>query len=212
MRNLEERMNEIRRRSEICIAKRKKRQKMLVSLVSSGLCVCLCLSAVFLLGKNRAGEDKFTGEIGTDAALDMDGVPAGNATQAAPEQIPDGVVDQENSNAPEDNGYDPLYGVSALRGVEVVYGEVASYTVEPEILTQTEAMLSGLQFECRVLGGSGMADESETADCTFTLVYMDGSRTAYRLAGSCLENAETGDFVHLSQEQLTQLRTLLGIE
>ena len=214
MRNMQERMEEIHRRSEICIAKRKRRQKMLVSLASSGLCVCLCLGAVFLVGNRGAGEDRLTGEAeyATQAALDTMGAPAGNIAAGMPEEVPDGMPLPENAGPPLDNGTDePLFGASALRGLEVMHGEVASYTVEPAVLSRTEAMLSGLQFTCRAQGGSGVPEDRH-ADCTFALVYRDGSRTEYRLTDSLLENAQTGDFVHLSQEQLTQLRTLLGLQ
>lgn len=211
MRNLEERMEEIRRRSEICIAKRKRRQRMLLSVVSSGLCVCLCLGAVFLLGKDRAGEDKLTGEaqIGTLAAMDR--APAGNVPEEKPENSLDDLPDTDGASLPEDNGMDvPEYGLG-LRALEVTAGELSSCTFAPTVLQQTEKLLAGLVFESRVLGGSGTVTEAETPDCTFTLVLTDGTRAQYRLTGICLENAQTGAFVHLSQTQLTQLHALLGI-
>jgi len=215
MRDTQQRLEEIRRRSKICIEKGKRRQRLLITAVSSGLCICLCLGAVFLLpGEDRAG-DTLTGAAGvTMPAL-------GRVDSAAPENAPESV-DGEIGRAPEynvgaSNAGLPDYGdgfdlpEASDTGLEVVHGELVSYIMDAQVVGRVEELLAAGKFE-NPLEDNDLTTETQTPDCSFSLCYSGGSRSTYRLTGNRLEDTATGYCRYLTDDALLELRSLLGVK
>ena len=188
MRNFEERIAEIYRRSEKILQQRRKRRKHILM-----VCIPLVL-CVTVLG-----------------ALSM------------PSMMPKGDAAPENMLA-DTNG---IYTAMVMK-VEVTGEDLdLSYTCREDVL-KISACLRACAVEPP--SGSTLTDMEDGSDQvgsstnisaslgiaqnighTITLIMEDGSKTKFLLADRLLKDQQTGDVYLLSQDQLFELKDLLGI-
>ena len=183
MDNLQLRMEKIRQRSEIYMQKRKKCRRMAAACVLPALCICLAVGAHHLRG-----------------LTDRNG-----AMDAAPEQMLSGAA-----GAPESN--------SVMDSVENADTGTQITVTDPEQAARLREMLSAfwemsVSIEDNAHAQYGSEDVVAGATGKTDQLYTFGLQTEaiYELAGNILCNKTTGQIFCLTEEQLSQLRQLLGI-
>lgn len=185
MRNFEQRIAEIHRRSEEILQKRRRRRRLLLS--CAPLVLCLGLLAVFtLLPKPEIPAPESSGESSTHstscsvARIEISGAGVSVVHTAPPDvQL---ISNQLSSYTPEDSN---------------------SAVVEDSYTSQDDAES----------GDSTVTDSSSSlaGEYAITLILHDGSTKTYTLTGSILTDQSTHQVCTLTQKQLKVLRDLLGL-
>lgn len=197
MRNLEQRIAEIDRRSKKILKERKRRGKrILMACIPLVLCIGLCILPAMMT------DNSATGDPGANGAVTGD----------RPESFACSVAKIEVSGI----GVSRVY--TEPSEVLLISNRLYAYAVQsPESGgSGTEVPDGGVSESGReeTYGGDGLfGSVAGTAELayTITLTLHDGRTTEYHLAGNTLEDRNTKQTYTLAQTGLIELKDLLGI-
>ena len=188
MRNFDERIAEINRRSEEILKKRKQRRKQILTFCAPLVLVAAVLSVIYLPGQfsNKSGAPQVNESMQLYSRVQSVRVTGGTTdnTNTDPEEILEicGVLYGEPMAAPESN-------------------EAVSESNNDATLSPTDAPAETLYG---VTSGS-------VQTYTISLVDAQGSDVSFSLSGDTLVDTATKRKVKLTQYQLDRLKDLLGI-
>lgn len=192
MRNFEERMAEISRRSEKILAKRKNRRRMIL-VVCIPLVLCVGILAL-------------TRPTGTESKQ------ASMATNVPKPEAYDGSTNTVTGI--QISGGDISLSYTDAQQIQLFRAQLDNYTSPAcgyagEDLENSKAENAPEDDGEKYYTQNSIADES-IVSYTITFVMDDGSMTQFRLIGSILENLTTGEVFVLTDEQASQLNQLLA--
>ena len=189
MRNLEERIAEINRRSKKIIKERKQRRKHIVMacipLAVVGLCVAFAFPGYYDPPKSAEGKPE---------AMPEDFYPAGMV-----DEITEAVVEVQVE------GVTICYSYSASSKVQSITGQLEDFS--------TRAPASGALQDAEDVQEDDSRNTTDAANPAYeiTLVLADGSTKVYILVGNQLTDCTAGQNYTLTNQQLWDLKTQLGI-
>lgn len=191
MRNFEERMAEISRRSEKILALHKKRRSMILA---------VCIPMVLCLGILA-----LTGPTGTESKQ------ASMSTNVPEQEAWDGMTDTVAGI--QISGADISLSYTDAQQIQLFRDQLDSYT-SPACGYPAEAPEDFKAEHAPEDNGekdythNSISDES-IVSYTITFIMDDGSVTQFYLCGSILKNLTTGEVFVLTAEQASQLNQLL---
>lgn len=185
MRNFEQRIAEISRRSEMIFKQRKRRRRLLIT--CTPLVLCLGLLAVFLLPPESKG-----------SAPESSAESSAHSTSCSVARI-------------EITGAGVSVVHTAPSEVLLISKQLSAYTSEDSNATAVED--SDTSQDDAESSNSTVTDSSVsiTREYTITLILHDRSTKTYTLAGSTLSDHSTRQTCILTRKQLQALQDLLGI-
>lgn len=196
MRNLEQRIAEIDRRSKKIFKERKRRGKrILMACIPLVLCIGLCILPAMMTASSEAS--------GTNGAV------TGSLTGDGAESIASAVAKIEVFGADVSLCYTQASDILLISD----YLNACTVT-EPE---SSEVADGGIMDEAvqETVHGSddrnGVVSGASSVGYTITLVMREGENTEYLLAGNTLKDRSTNQTYTLSQKQIKELKDLLGI-
>lgn len=205
MRNFDQTIEEIARRSEKILLRRKRRQRVILHVIPLVLCVAVYVAAQLPFVKSTEPEAPVATDIqlsetnaGADGAICEIHVAGTGISQT----YTDAVQLRQISRRLQELTNQKQQMNSPTEGVE-------NETVSTQALVD---QFSGTNLESESEDNlSAVVHYSAALGYTITLTGDDGAITQYHLAGMNLENRTTGQTAVLSQQQLQQLLALLEI-
>lgn len=195
MRNFEERIAEIERRSEKIIKQRKQRRKHILM-----ACVPLVLTVGIYTGLIAPNMHRKTAED----------IPPGAAegfTADMIESMTDSVVEIQVE------GVNVCHTYSASTEIQTITGQFEEFSTRAPAsgAFSDEAYENTKEDTPREEDRSYPMEDAASLGYAITLILEDGSKVEYYLQGNVLENRTEEKFYILTQGQLEELKTLIGI-
>lgn len=195
MRNFEQRMAEIHRRSEkILKARARRRKNILIACVPLVLCATV-FSVLVLPGITPVGEPNATDPV-------TNGLTAGTIS----ESLTCAVVKIEVT------GPDTSRTYTAAEDIRRITDGISACREEEPQYSDIDTPLGAVsQYDGQVGGTNQVQAEAAPEGYTVAFITGEGTGVAYRFAGNMLTDLSTGQIYPLTQKQAEELRDLLGI-